>query len=101
MPARALLFLSFATVLALGITSTALADPLQTTATLTYAIGEGWYFDTGGTFGRINADRSMSSKLAKLYKYTAHLCAIRYEPESKIVADNGTFYTVLAISRCN
>jgi hypothetical protein len=77
------------------------ADPLAIPATLTYSIDEGWFFDTGATFGRVFPDQKMSRKLARLYKYTAHYCAITFEPESKVVATNGTFYTLLGISRCN
>jgi hypothetical protein len=100
MPTRFLLLLALVVALVFD-APTAHADPLHISATLSYSINEGWFFDTGSVFGRVLSDQKMSKKLARLYKYTAHVCFISFDPESKVVATNGTFYTVLSISRCN
>ena len=77
------------------------AAPIVTSADISYISNVGWSFDTGSTSGRIVIDRSTSAKLAKLNTFSLHLCNITFDPESKIVATNGTFYTLLRISRCN
>ena len=98
MPTRALLL---ALTLILCTASIALADPKITTANLTYALDVGWSFDDGSVSGRILIDRPTSRKLAKLNTFSVHFCSITFDPESKIVATNGTFYTVLRITNCN
>lgn len=99
MPTRIPLLLTLA--LTLCAAPTAHADPIISNATLTHAINAGWSFNTGSVSGRIIIDAHTSRKLGKLDHFSAHLCSITFEPESKIEADNGSFYTLLHISKCN
>lgn len=99
MPIRTLLLLTLA--LTLRAAPTAHADPIITQATLTHTLNVGWSFDTGPTNGRIIIDANTSRKLGKLDHFSAHLCSVTFDPESRIDAGNGTFYTLLHISKCN
>lgn len=98
MPTR---FLLVTLMLVLGTASIAHAFPTTIAANLTYGINVGWSFESGTSSGRIFVDRMTSRRLAKLNTFTVHLCDIIYDPESKIEAANGTFYTLLRIGKCN
>jgi hypothetical protein len=100
MPTRPLLS-ALALAFGLALATAADAEPILLNANLTYAANAGWSFDAGSVNGRILIDRPTSRKLAKLDQFTVHLCNIMYEPDSKIEASNGDFYTLLRIGKCN